>query len=212
MIDLRSHAEHAVTESDRLQSKLPPEILALDGMSSPRVRHLLNNLCDFEECRYLEIGAWKGATALSASYRNPGSFTAVDNFSEFGGPASQFYANQERWREECPLRFIEATAWDLHSATVKPVNVYFYDGGHAESEQYRAFTHFHDAFADEFIAVVDDWNERHVRQATWAAIHDLKYSFNPNAHWWLHATGNADRDGWWNGVLVAVLQKPRVVA
>jgi hypothetical protein len=210
MIDLRAHADHAVTQSDRLQSQLPPELLALDGMSSPRVRHLLNNLCDFEGCRYLEIGAWKGATALSASYGNSGSFAAVDNFSEFGGPRAEFYANKERWRDECPLGFIASNAWDLKPATLAPVNVYFYDGGHTEDDQYRALTHFADAFADEFIAVLDDWNESHVRQATWDAIDDLKYTVT--ARWHLRSDRNGDVDGWWNGVLVAALQKPKVVA
>ena len=68
-------------------SQLHRDVLTLRGMSSDKVRHFLNNIVGkTKDARYLEIGAWKGSTFISAIYKN--NFTkavAVDNFSEFGG-------------------------------------------------------------------------------------------------------------------------------
>lgn len=41
-----------------------------DRMSSPKVRHLLNNLCSLPSTSYLEIGTWKGSTWISALFQN----------------------------------------------------------------------------------------------------------------------------------------------
>jgi hypothetical protein len=123
-------------------SKLPDEILAVEGYSSFLVRRLLNNLCDFDGCRYVEVGTWQGATALSASYLNRGSFKAIDNFSEFGGPREVCLRNRERWRAQCHFELIDADVWSYDIATLGPVNVYFYDGAHTDDEQYKAFTRF----------------------------------------------------------------------
>jgi hypothetical protein len=86
-MDWIAHLTEALFSTYRGASKLPDEILAVEGYSSPLVGRLLNNLCDFDGCRYVEVGAWQGATALSASYLNRGSFKAIDNFREFGGPS-----------------------------------------------------------------------------------------------------------------------------
>jgi hypothetical protein len=203
--DLVMHATESVLLADRCQSTLPGEILGVPGYSSPRVRHLLNNLCRFPACRYLEVGSWQGATILSASYRNPGGFLAIDNFSEFGGPREEFLANRGRWRADCRFEHLDADCWTVAPRQVGPVNVYFYDGGHAEEDQYRAFSHFEPAFTDPFIAVVDDWNWDRVRFGTQRAFSAL--GFQSLALWQLWSPVQSNLDGWWNGLLVAVVSK-----
>ena len=69
-MDWVAHVTEALFSTYRGASKLPDEILAVEGYSSFLVRRLLNNLCDFDGCRYVEVGTWQGATALSASYLN----------------------------------------------------------------------------------------------------------------------------------------------
>ncbi|MBT4497522.1 MAG: hypothetical protein HOC74_07365 [Gemmatimonadetes bacterium] len=67
-------------------SKLDKPIFFLNGMSSPKVRHFLNNLCELPQTRYLEVGCWRGSTLISALYDNHASVNeviAIDNFSEF---------------------------------------------------------------------------------------------------------------------------------
>jgi len=205
--DLMMHATESVLLADRCRSKLPEELLRAPGYSSPRVRHLLNNLCCFPACRYLEVGTWQGATILSASHKNPGAFLAVDNFSEFGGPREQFLANRERYKADCRFDFLDADCWSISPEKIGSINAYFYDGGHSEEDHYRAFTHFDAAFADTFIAVVDDWNWPQVRIGTQKAFAALQYQ--SLALWQLWSPIESNLDGWWNGLLVAVVSKSR---
>jgi hypothetical protein len=203
-------AEAAIARAATGRSRLEAEALALEGLSSPAVRHLLNNLCAPADVNYLEVGTYKGSTLVAASFGNPGRFTAVDDFSEFGhmGPRDAFEAVRAQFAARCRFTFHQADCWSaaLRRRLPRGVNVYFYDGAHRYEDQYRAFTHFDPVFADTFIAVVDDWNTATVREATRKAFADLGYRV-------LHErelfTKRWLRDLWWNGLLVAVVRKPR---
>jgi hypothetical protein len=201
--------ERAIEMAAAGRSRLGPDALAMEGLSSPAVRHLLNNLCAAADVNYLEVGTYKGSTLVAASFGNPGRFTAVDDFSEFGhmGVREDFAAVRERFARACRFTFHEADCWTaaLRRRLPREVNVYFYDGGHRFEDQYRAFTHFHPVFADTFIAVVDDWNSATVRQATRAAFADLGYR---TLHERELFTKLWIRDLWWNGLLLAVVRKP----
>lgn len=186
-------------------TKLPNELLEMDGMSSRRGRILLNELCDFPCCSYLEVGTFKASTVLAASYGHCGSFISIDNFSGFGGARESARRNQERWRKECGWRLIEADAWTVEPEAVGPINVFFYDGEHTETDQVRAFTHFHPAFENTFIAIVDDWNASFVRRGTRKAFRELNYTVLEERE--LYSCMNGDTAGWWNGMYVALVQK-----
>jgi hypothetical protein len=69
--ELIQYVQLSVENAERGQSKLTPEILTIDGMSSPKIRHFLNNICSYPGASYLEIGCWKGSTFVSALYKNP---------------------------------------------------------------------------------------------------------------------------------------------
>jgi hypothetical protein len=206
---LKRRVEDAIARAAAGQSRLEPEALALDGLSSPAVRHLLNNLCAARDVRYLEVGTYKGSTLVAASYRNAGRFTAVDDFSEFAhmGPRDAFEAVRAAFAAQCRFTFHEGDCWSpaLRRRLPRAVNVYFYDGAHRYDDQYRAFTHFDPVFADTFIAVVDDWNTATVREATRQAFADLGYRV---VHERELFTKRWLRDLWWNGLLVAVIARP----
>ena len=51
-MDWIAHVTQALFSTYRGASKLPDDILAVEGYSSPQVRRLLNNLCDFDGYRY----------------------------------------------------------------------------------------------------------------------------------------------------------------
>jgi methyltransferase family protein len=213
---LKRRVETAIARAAAGESRLAPQALALEGLSSAAERHLLNNLCAPRGVNYLEVGTFKGATLVAASYGNRGRFTAVDNFSEFshlGGPRETFEEVRAEFERQCRFTFHEADCWSpaLRRRLPRGVNVYFYDGRHRYEDQYRAFTHFDPVFADTFIAVVDDWNWENVRRATRHAFRDLGYRVlherELRTRRWL-------RDLWWNGLLVAVVRKaaaPRAV-
>ncbi len=204
-MDWICHVTESVFAAYRGISKLPPGILAVPGYSSPQVRHLLNNLCDLPESRYLEVGTWQGATALSASYLNSGSFKAIDNFSEFGGQRDACLRHREQWSGRCRFELIDADCWAHDVGTLGPVNTSFNDGAHGEDDQYRAFTKFGGILTDPFIAIVDDWNWGHVRKGTHRAFTEL--SFHTLATWNLYSPGNCTNDGWWNGLFLAVVSR-----
>ena len=58
---IKAAYEKALTE----ESNLPDWILTLNGMSGKRYRHFVNNLiATVPDVRYLEVGSWKGSTAM----------------------------------------------------------------------------------------------------------------------------------------------------
>ena len=86
-------------------------------------------------------------------------------------------------------------------------NVYLYDGYHDVESQYNAFIHFDSVLDDVFIAIVDDWNWAAVRAGTSQAFDKLGYHVIHSME--LSSDGNADWQGWWNGLYVAVVAKTK---
>tara|TARA_S200002703_G_scaffold65956_2_gene57048 strand:- start:2073 stop:2816 length:744 start_codon:yes stop_codon:yes gene_type:complete len=66
--------------ADNEKSKLTERERDLFGLSSIRLRCLINNLCAAEKVNYLEIGCYKGATLISAARGNDVTAVGVDNF------------------------------------------------------------------------------------------------------------------------------------
>lgn len=222
-MDYVKWAEHAIDQAEKEISKLSKDALMVEGMSSTKSRHLLNNLCSFPEAVYLEIGSWKGSTIIAASYKNEGKFYAIDNFrlwfKEKESPANDFFANKEKFKEECDYAFFESNSWDFDKTQVEDkVNVYFYDGDHSPEGTHKAFTYYDEIFADTFIMLMDDWNRGHIRKSTMGALRNYnvlfeKEFFTPNGKNDPHgSTGLGSMvgrsvDTWWNGLYLAVVQK-----
>jgi hypothetical protein len=221
---LSAQARRAIAEAEKGRSRLPPAVLALEGYSSPTVRHFLNNLCSFAGANYLEVGTWKGSTLMSASYANAGRFTAVDDFSHHVVSPREGRAARERLRRvrrqfqrQCRVDFHESDCWApaLLRRLPRGINVYFYDGRHTYEDQYRAFTHFEPVLAPRYIAVVDDWNRPYVRAATREALRDLGHQlvwereFFTRGWYRQHATGQWPAAHWFNGMFVAVVRKAK---
>lgn len=206
---LIEHVKKSISTAENGMSQLPPEILAIDGMSSSKVRHFLNNVCSLPQASYLEIGVWKGSTFISALYGNKQmkNAIAIDNWSEFGDPAEQFMGNTKKWLSNSSFMFYDQDCFKINKKTIfnNKVNIYFYDGNHARESQKLAFTYFNDIFEDTFIAIVDDWNWPQVAAGTDDAFKNLKYKILFEAK--LFSAGDADRQNWWNGLYVAVISK-----
>lgn len=194
----------AITDADALTSKLNDEILAIQGMSSPRVRHLLNNLVSKDD-RYLEIGTWRGSTFISALFKNNPKFhLVIDNWSEFGGPKNEFFDNCEKHLNDIP-NFIEADCFKLDNSEIKDINIYFYDGGHTEKDQYDAIVYYYNCLADKFILIIDDYNMDAVPRGTQNAIKEKNIKVRYETI--LPADFNGDTNKWWNGLYVAYCEK-----
>ena len=184
------HVRLAIQRAMRHESKLTPEVAAVRGLTSPKVRHLLNY----------------GNHLVSS--------TAIDNWSMASklDARFEFYTNCKRFLADGSYQIIYADCFTVHAAQfVHPVSFYFYDGGHKLDQQCQALTHFYAALADEFILVVDDYNSKDppfsnaVIPGTQKAIADLKLEVRYSEV--LPSRANGDLEQWWNGLYVGVLRK-----
>lgn len=204
MID---HVVQSISNANLEISQLSEEVLQLEGMSSNKVRHLLNNICSMGDGRYLEIGVWKGSTFVSALYKNNLlSAIAIDNWSEFSGPKEMFQQNLSSFLSKTPHSFYEADCFQFNLNNIEnKINIYFFDGAHTQEDQRLAFTYYNEVLDDTFIAIVDDYNWTPVQDGTQIAFKQLGYKvlfeqYLPSAY-------NGDLSSWWNGIYVAVVSK-----
>jgi hypothetical protein len=211
MLDINkliNHTEHSVISAINGISRLPKEVLELEGMSSNKGRYLLNNLGSLDGINYLEVGSWKGSTAISALYQNKiANYTIIENWklgSE--GIKDALFDNFNNILGYAP-NIIEADCFSFNPLEkgIKDIDVYFYDGEHEEIDQYQALTHYYDSLSDNFVFIVDDTNYPPALVGTIKAIVDKNLKIHK--HWALQATHNGDGDNFWNGMYVAVLSK-----
>ncbi len=214
-----------------LVSRAPAAVLALEGMSSDRVRHLLNNLCSRAGTSYLEVGSWKGSTLASALANNVQTRAlAIDDFSEYGSSKAEVTRNLNTVLQLDGtataaaavaverVQFLEADAFAgptlrtlkrLVAEGRPPFDVYLYDGKHDRDSHVAALTLFIPVLAEVFVLCVDDWNFPHVRAGTRAAFDALSTDLDMLYETELPARFNGDKELWWNGMLVAVLRKKK---
>lgn len=186
-------------------SKLNSKALSLEGMSSRKIRNLLNKAVSYPNSKYLEVGVWNGSTLYSALYGNtPDYAVAIDNFSEFDGQEQKFLTNMEN--VGVPFLFFNQDCF----SSDKPVftnkfNVYFYDAGHSELDQEMALTYYYDYMDDTFIYICDDYNWSRVQSGTLNGI--KKSGLKVIEEVTLVSDHENDPNSWWNGIWIALLQK-----
>jgi hypothetical protein len=210
---LVANVSDAFSRSLSGQGQVPEEILSMKGMSGRKYRLFINNLVRAtEDPRYLEVGTWAGSTLLSATNGNTVRATAIDNWSQFGGPKNVFFDNLKKFQTpRAKVEFIEKDFRQVDFRSLGKFNIYMFDGPHAEQDQYDGIVQAREAFADEFVLIIDDWNWHQVRKGTFAAIAELKAAllFALEIRTSLdnsHPSGGAQSD-WHNGYFIAVLKQ-----
>jgi len=191
------------------------------GFSGWSFRHLMNNLCNYPGANYLEIGVYRGSTLISAIYGNEdilGEVHAIENYSEFTNVEDPRICYERALEKYIPntrdkIQFHELDCFSMDLNKLPKIDIYFYDGEHSLDAQYRAFKYFEPVFADTFIAVVDDWEQKKVREGTKKAFSEIGYDVvssrsvipakRPDNK---NRVNNPTLD-WWNGTFVAVLKK-----
>jgi len=235
MSNLVEHTIKSIEKAKNHISDLDPIVLSVEGQSSPKIRHFLNNITKMDNCNYLEIGTYKGSTLISALFKNHvKNHWAIDNFNLM----------TEREREDTTEAYIDncmstlgyvppildedfATFDPMVDYGIKDVNVYFYDGDHEKCNALNmdshelALTHYLKSMQDEFIFICDDWNR--VMEVE-SPPNDVQTRYNWNVE---GITRNAikklnltvlyeialparcwgDLDLWWSGLYVSVLKK-----
>ena len=206
------HVKKCLERAQSLQSKLPETILSMDGMSGTMTRHFYNNLMEYPNVRYLEIGTWKGSTFVSALYGNTVDAVAIDNWAEFGGPKTEFIQNVVEYKGNNNVTVIEQDCFSVDVRQLPKFNIYMYDGNHSYESHFKALTHFIKCMDDLFIFIVDDWNWNDVRTGTKNAMELL----NLNVLWEKEIRLTQDGSStphheahttWWNGIYVAIIKQ-----
>lgn len=204
MINLDEVVAYATSE----QTKLNDKAFNLEGMSSRNVRNLLNKCIEsIDNVNYLEIGVWKGSTLYSALYgNNPSYALAIDKFCSFGGRSVKQYFENNLADVGVPFDFIDQDCFEVDLSKINhKFNVYFYDGEHYEKDQEMALTYYYDVLDDTFLYICDDYNEPHVQKGTDQGIEKTGLKILDQRK--LFSKHNGDTSSWWNGILLAVLQK-----
>ena len=205
-----SHVSKCWQNAEMYNSQLNQDVLSIQGMSGAKNRHFLNNLCMMKNTKYLEIGCSKGATFISALYMNEKSIksaTALDDWTQNRDLLNEF-------KSKCKV-FLSGILFNVfsHDCFSVPtknflrgkINTYFYNGPPTAEDHCNAFVFFNQAFADLFIAVIEDWNEEHVRVGTFEAFDSLGYQVLFEVS--LPADSSGDLANWSNGVYAAVIKK-----
>jgi SAM-dependent methyltransferase len=201
------------------RGEIDPGVLAIQGMSGKKYRLFINNLIkQLEHPRYLEVGTWAGSTLCSALNGNCVSATAIDNWSEFGGPKAQFLQNVERFKtSQAQLTFIESDFRKVNYSGLGRFNVYMFDGPHKAEDQYDGIALAQPALDEEFVLIVDDWNHLPAREGTFKALRDLQLSIRYSLELRTtldgsHPSRAHEQSDWHNGYFIAVMAKPQAGA
>src|SRR6476620_5399994 len=203
------HLKNSFDKAEKGLSKLDDYILTMEGMSGIKTRHFYNNVVDFPDSRYLEVGVYKGSSFCSAIFGNNIKATAIDNWSQFGDAKEEFHKNLEKCRgNNYDITVIEHDCFDVVPAYHK-FNVYMYDGGHSQEDHYKSLTHFYPCLEDQFIFIVDDWNWSQVRFGVLKAIVDLKLDiiWQNSIFTSQNDETKEDKEGYWNGITCILLKK-----
>jgi len=187
-------------------SKITYDILSIDGMSGAKTRHFYNNLLNYNDARYLEIGTWKGSSVCSAMYNNKATVVCIDNWSQFGGPKDEFLVNFEKFKGENKAIFIENDCFKIDVSKLPKFNIYMYDGDHSNENHQNALLHYYNCLDDIFIYIVDNWYWQKVRDGTNKVIKDLnlKILYEKNI---IKSNYIATPDKWMYGIYIVLLQK-----
>ena len=131
-------------------SNFDPKDFNITGLSSTKVRHLLNNLCNERGTVYADVGCYMGSTLFAAVMRNDNvKAYAIDDFAnaavtpmrkelrkdyEVEDPAEQFVKNFNDYKKaggDCAIGLVMRPLAETRFNPEYPPNVIFYD---AENE------------------------------------------------------------------------------
>ncbi len=207
------HVRDAFDQADTEQSKLSREFHHIEGLCGAKTRHLLNNLCAFDGCSYLEIHTLAGASLCAAIFGNTISATAVDAWSRYGSPQEPFFNRITAVAGGHPPTILQGDPCGLDIHTIPTCNVFYYGAYQRGQSPFQAIQYYHPRFDAYTILIVEDWNREDVREGVKRSLLDLdlhvlferEVILPPQ---YLHGMPlHRGAETWWNGIYVACVEK-----
>ena len=186
------------------------DVINLHGLSSPPVRAMLSNaVATMGRATILEVGSYKGASAVAMCYRNDvAEIHCIDNHSEFGDTRAELRDTLLRFGLPNTIHdadYFACRLGDLVGGT--RFNVYFYDGPHDEEQHARELSIALPHLADEFLYMVDDYSWPRVKRGCQCGLAELGSKVRVTKMNIYESERTNDATGFWNGLMVARCRK-----
>ena len=210
----------AIDNASSFKSNFVSEGYEIQGITSNRVRHFLNNLCSYDDAVYLELGTLMGSTFFAATMGNDIDNFGVDNYSEpeckpmtknlhwneVGNAFEEFKRYFDKY-ENGKSTFIKSDILSLKEEDFdgKKPNVVFYDASHDYVQQLNNLNHIAPLLADKFILIIDDANFDGVIESAIQFVKDNNYDLYYERKILSKIIENPTH--WWNGLFVMVMEK-----
>lgn len=219
----------ALELSDSGISKISEREREIFGLSSTRLRNLLNNLCSKPNTTYLELGVYKGATLISALYGNKDvKAIGVENYKYderepkkraaegtiWENIKSQLKDNLSRYNDPDMsvnvdnITLIEEDFEKVNWAEQPKADICFFDINPASSAEYDIFfTQVLKALKTESIIVFTNYsNDRNAKELEAAlAAHEDKLTINWKRY--RISSGLSDATQYYSGILVLGIKR-----
>jgi len=208
--DMVQHTAEAIA-----QSGIPIPTNKIPGLTSPRVKTLLNLLARGVGS-YLEVGSYLGATACAVLKDNKLNAVIVDSWNEEIQPErqdittppnskEQFAKNLEEFAGDSNVivydnDLFETPVLDYQNA----FQMFFYDGPHDQETTANAVKYYWSTLAEEAILVFDDANWQGVVDGASQAIEEMGGSVSYSK---LLLNSQESKQEWWNGLYIVVIRK-----
>ena len=121
--------------ADKERSKLTGIEKDLHGLSSIRLKCLLNNLCSKVNTEYLEVGVYKGSTAIAAMFDNPKTkVTGIEHFLYDDREASKWAPEGYIWDNMKSQLQANFDRYRSHPERVNAQNFKLFESDFAETD------------------------------------------------------------------------------
>ena len=185
MSSLISHIELSIEKAGNLESNITPEVLEIEGTSDVKTRHFYNNLCSMDDAKYLAIDNITEDCVCSALSNNSISCITIGDWSDecmeldpddkFDRP--KYMLNLEKYSNNCTYNYINVK-WQ--GSDVEPLfkdrgrfNVYTNYSSYTDKSVHReSLKFFLEGLSDEFIYIVNNWNESGLKESILENISD----------------------------------------
>ena len=201
------------------KSKFNPEGYDVLGLSSNKIRHFLNNLCSERGTVYVDAGCYMGSTLFAALMGNESvKAYAIDDYQSgivypkqrnmhdrfhVENPVDEMVKNAEKWMNiDCSVGFSVRPVIEVQFNKEERPNVIFYDADNEDSMSVN-LDHLHEQADNSYILVVDDANFNGVVEKTQKFLEDKNVVFERL----IRTEISEDENDWWNGVMIAVIEK-----